>query len=52
MIVVSDTSPIINLAIIEQLHLLPTLFERVTIPYAVYHEIVIAGAGLAGAETT
>jgi len=36
MIVVSDTSVIINLAIIKQLDLLPLLFGSIVIPKAVY----------------
>jgi len=50
MIIVSDTSPIINLAAIGHLHLLPDLFAEVVIPQAVYHEIVILGAGEPGAQ--
>ena len=50
MIVVSDTSPIINLAVIGQLRLIPLLFERVVIPPAVYREVVVQGAGLPGSE--
>lgn len=49
MIVVSDTSPIINLAIIGQLDLLRQLYQRVIIPRAVYQEIAIEGAGQPGA---
>jgi len=41
MIVVSNTSPIINLAAIKQLELLQYLYDRITIPQAVYHEIVV-----------
>ena len=48
MIVVSDTSPLINLAAIGHLELVPTLFQQVTIPPAVFHEIVVQGAGLPG----
>jgi len=48
MIVVSDTSPIINLAAIGQLELIPALFHQVVIPPAVFHEIVVQGAGLPG----
>jgi predicted nucleic acid-binding protein len=48
-IVVSNTSPIINLASIEQLDLLRELYDRITIPDAVYHEIAVVGAGLPGA---
>jgi len=49
MIIISDTSPIINLAVIGQLNLLPKLYGRVIIPQAVYEEIVIEGAEQAGA---
>ncbi len=51
MIVVSDTSPIINLAVIGHLDLLPKLYGTVVVPQAVYDEIVEAGAGQAGAIT-
>lgn len=43
MLVVSDTSPIINLATIGHLHLLPELFTEIVIPSAVFDEI--AGEG-------
>ena len=49
MIVVSNTSPLINLANIGQLHLLKQLYGQVIIPPAVYDEIVIAGVGQPGA---
>jgi len=49
MIVVSNTSPLINLAHLGQLHLLQQLYGQVVIPQAVYDEIVIAGAGQPGA---
>jgi uncharacterized protein len=39
-IVISDTSAITNLAAIHQLHLLPQLYGQVTIPEAVYGELV------------
>lgn len=39
MIVVSDTSAITNLAAIQHLHLLPQLYNQVTIPEAVYREL-------------
>lgn len=39
MIVISDTSPITNLAAIQQLHLLAQLYNRVIIPEAVYREL-------------
>ena len=50
MVVVSNTSPIVNLAAIGHLHLLPALFGSITIPEAVHHEIVVAGAGQPGAD--
>jgi uncharacterized protein len=39
-IVVSDTSAITNLAAINQLRLLPLLYQQVIIPEAVYRELV------------
>jgi len=39
-IIVSDTSPITNLAAIGQLDLLRQLYSRVIIPQAVYNEMV------------
>lgn len=50
MIVVSNTSPIINLAAIERLDLLQRLYGTILIPQAVYHEIAIRGSGQAGAS--
>ncbi len=43
MIVVSDTSPINNLAAIGQLGLLQQLYGNVIIPTAVYQELLDAG---------
>lgn len=45
MIVVSNTSPIINLACVGQLDLLHQLYGQIIIPQAVFSEIAIAGAG-------
>jgi len=42
-IVVSNTSPIINLAAIGKLEILQKLYEKIFIPQAVYYEISIAG---------
>ncbi|CDH43677.1 hypothetical protein [Candidatus Contendibacter odensensis] len=50
MIVVSNTSPIINLACVGQLDLLRQIYGSITIPEAVFTEIAIAGAGEPGAE--
>lgn len=49
MIVVSDTSAIINLASIGQLDLLHRLFDQILIPESVFDEIVVSGAGRPGA---
>ena len=49
MIVVSDTSPINNLAAINQLHLLQQLYETVIIPEAVYRELTDPDFPVAGA---
>jgi predicted nucleic acid-binding protein len=42
LIVVSDTSPILNLARINRLQLLASLYQQVLIPSAVYDELVIS----------
>lgn len=49
MIVVSDTSPITNLAAIGQLDLLQKLYQKVVIPSAVYRELTASGGGHPGA---
>ncbi len=49
MIIISDTSPLINLAAVGQLDLLRQLYDRVIIPQAIYDEIVVAGVGQPGA---
>ena len=46
MIVVSDTSPILNLARIGRLELLPALYHQVIIPEAVYEELTVSKADL------
>jgi hypothetical protein len=40
LIVVSDTSPVLNLARIGRLDLLPSLYRQVLIPSAVYEELI------------
>lgn len=50
MIIVSDTSPINNLAAINQLHLLRQLYETVCIPEAVYRELSNPDFPVAGAS--
>lgn len=44
MIIVSDTSPISNLAAIGRLDLLQQLYGTVVIPLAVYQEIINSGS--------
>ena len=48
MIVVSNTTPILSLFKIGKLNLLQSLFGQVTVPMAVYDEIVVAGKGKQG----
>ncbi len=50
MIVISDASVFINLAIIGRLDLLPLIFETITVPQAVFQEVVTAGATKPGSE--
>ena len=47
--VVSNASPLINLSRIGQLALLPALYQQVTVPEAVWREVVVEGAEHAGA---
>ena len=49
MIVVSDTSPITNLAAIGELDLLQGLYTQIIIPVAVYDEMVNVGKPVPGA---
>ncbi len=49
MIVVSNTSPIINLAAIGQLELLQHIYRTIMIPQAVYHEVAVKGREQPGA---
>ena len=49
MIIVSDTSPINNLAAIDALYLLQALYETVIIPEAVYRELTDPAFPVAGA---
>jgi predicted nucleic acid-binding protein len=43
-IVVSDTSPISNLILVNYIHLLPQLFGTIIIPQAVYQELLANGS--------
>jgi predicted nucleic acid-binding protein len=49
-LVVSNTSPIINLAAIGQLDLLRQLYTTIMIPVEVYDEIVVSGHGQPGSH--
>ncbi len=49
MVVVSDTSPLINLAAIDHLWLIPKIYGQVIIPQAVFNEIVVEGIWEPGA---
>ena len=50
MVVASNTSPIMNLAAVDQLVLLQQLYAKVIIPQAVYEELVIGGEQPGSAE--
>ena len=52
MIVVSDSSPLIALAKIDCFSLFEKLFGNLLVSREVYAEVVVAGAGLAGAADT
>jgi predicted nucleic acid-binding protein len=46
MIVISDTSPILYLVLIDQIELLPQLYQRILVPETVRDEMIDAGAPL------
>ena len=50
MIIVSNASPLIGLARIENLDLLRQLYSEIVIPEAVEREVVVEGAQLPAAE--
>lgn len=49
-VIVSNASPLINLARIGKLELLHQLYGEISIPEAVWQEIVVEGAGQPGAD--
>ena len=48
--IVSNASPLINLACIGQLDLLQELYGELTVPDAVQRQVVVEGAGQPGAK--
>ena len=52
MTVICNSTPLIYLAAIGKFDILKALFGRITIPLAVYHEVVVQGAGRWGAAET
>jgi predicted nucleic acid-binding protein len=50
-IVVSNSSPLIGLARVNQLHLLQQLYSELHLPAAVWNEVVIQGTNQPGATT-
>lgn len=50
MSIVSNASPLINLARIGRLDLLRQLYGELSIPEAVWHEVVVQGTGQPGAD--
>ncbi len=52
MIVVSDAGPLIYLGAVGHLSILRALFDRVVVPEAVWHEVVVVGADRPGAAAT
>lgn len=51
MIIVSDSSPIMNLACIDRLYILPAIYKEIIIPKTVFKEIVELGEGKPGSES-
>ncbi len=50
MVVISNSSPLINLSIIGRLNLLERKFSEIIIPEAVWREVVVDGVGKPGAK--
>lgn len=49
-LIISNASPLIGLCHLQQLHLLKALWSEITIPQAVYKEVVLADATKPGAH--
>jgi len=50
MSIVSNASPLINLARIGKLNLVCQLYGELVIPEAVWHEVVVKGVGQSGVD--
>jgi len=50
-VIILDSSPLIALAIIDRLEILPVLYARVIAPPFVWQEVTVYGHGLPGAES-
>lgn len=48
--VIINSSPLISLALVGQLELLPKLYSEVIVPKSVYNEVVTKGKGRTGSE--
>ncbi len=48
--IIADSDPLISLAIIDRLDILPLLYQRVVVPPAVWHEVTVKGKGMPGAD--
>ncbi len=49
-LVISNSSPLMNLAVIQQLNLVRELFVKITVPEQVWRELTVDGKGKAGAD--
>ena len=49
-VVVSDASPLINLARVGHFELLAAFYGQIVVPQAVYEEVVARGAGREGSR--
>ncbi|MCF8012156.1 MAG: DUF3368 domain-containing protein [Clostridiales bacterium] len=47
---VINSSPLISLSLVEQLELLPKLYDELVIPKSVYNEVIVKGKGKTGSE--
>jgi len=50
-LIISNASPLIALSLIDRLYILKELWSEITIPNAVYKEVVLEGEGKPGAQS-